>query len=190
MRIISGSARGRRLAEFPGGAIRPTSDRVREALFSMLASRLGSLDGLKVLDLFAGTGALGIEALSRGADQACLVDGDRRSCQLIQRNLEQCNLASRAKVLTLTLPDGLASLGGAGAFDLILLDPPYQKGLAEATLQKLAALPLLSERGYICVETDRREPPTDAYGGLILESSKRYGRTSIHLFTRNQDENR
>lgn len=188
MRIISGTARGRRLQEFPGGEIRPTPDRVREALFSMLVSRLGPLQGKKVLDLFSGTGALGIEALSRGAVHAWLVDRNRRSCELIRNNLERCQLAPHADVVQLEIPARLGELRSSSPFDLILLDPPYRQGLAETTLRQLAELQLLADGGYVCVETERDEPLPERCGDLALESTKSYGRTAMHLYTRLQDE--
>ncbi len=125
MRVISGSARGRQLATFAGREIRPTPDRVREALFSMLYSRRGALTESKVLDLFAGSGALGIEALSRGAQHAWFVDSSRQAVQTIGTNLERCRLSPRATIVLHDIWQALPGIAEAGPFAVIFADPPY-----------------------------------------------------------------
>lgn len=183
MRIISGHFRGRVLAPFAGTHIRPTPDRVREALFSMLGSRCGSFHGLKVLDLYAGSGAQGLEALSRGAASVVMVEKDSAAIKLIQDNLARCRCSVSVTLLQQDVLRALPDLAGRAApYDLIFLDPPYRQGLAEATLVGIERLNLLDGRGIICAETDRREVLDDSYGTLKLVDSRTYGTTGVHLF--------
>lgn len=181
MRVIAGSSRGRRLAAFKGDRIRPTSDRVREALFSILRSRMGSLDGCRVLDLFAGSGALAIEALSRGAASACLVEKAAASLDIIRENLERCQLQERATVLARDARQALAGLT-AGSFDLIFIDPPYGQGLAVQAVIEIARLDILSENGILCVETAVTESLPATAGRLQSIDRRRYGSTMVHFY--------
>lgn len=182
MRVIAGTARGRRLATFQGTDIRPTPDRVREALFSMLLSRLGSLQGARVLDLFAGSGAMGIEAISRGARHAWFVDNSAQGQATIEKNLQLSGLADRATLIDASVTDVLPVLASQGPFDLIFLDPPYAKGLAPATLERILALDLLAPDGMISAETGAKEVMPATLGNLEKTVEKRYGSTSIHLY--------
>lgn len=184
MRIISGRARGKRLVEFTGARVRPTADRVREALFSILTSRLRSLNGCKILDLFAGTGALALEALSRGAKSALLVDAHPESIKIISTNLEGCRMSDCAQVLRGELPAALALTVKSGPFDLIFLDPPYDQGLALATLTRIAALELLSAKGIVIVETEKGEVLPQQIGSLTQMDQRHYGVSTITLFER------
>lgn len=180
MRIISGKARGRKLAEFTGKVIRPTPDRVREALFSLLFSQLGSFADLKVLELFAGSGALSLEAISRHAQSAILVDADSAAVKLIEENVKRCKFESQTRIIRQDARQALSSLPAAGPFDLIFMDPPYNKGLLPQVISEIDRLNLLSEDGIICAETDSDEVVS---GSDTLEcyDSRRYGSTSIHL---------
>ena len=181
MRVIAGSSRGRRLAEFKGRNIRPTPDRVREALFSILQSKLGNFDNLKVLDLFAGSGALAIESLSRGAAFACLVEKDTASIQVIRENLERCGMNAKAEVIN---NDTLAALKNfQTSFDLVFLDPPYHKGLVEPALTMIADSGLLAEQGVLCVETGGDETLPDTVGTLVRIDQRRYGSVVIHFYS-------
>ena len=180
MRIISGQARGKQLASVQGMEIRPTSDRVREALFSSLASRLGSFDGLDVLDLFAGTGALGLEALSRGAAHVCFVDSGRQAQKLIRTNSERCGMDQRYQLMPLAVDQALERL--SGAFDLIFLDPPYRKGLVDTTLNHISQRGLLKPDGLICAEEDKTTTVQEVYGHYQRINLKIYGTTALHLF--------
>jgi 16S rRNA (guanine966-N2)-methyltransferase len=182
MRVIAGSARGRRLHAPPAGVeTRPTTDKVREALFNVL----GAVDGLRALDLFAGTGALGVEALSRGAERCVFVDASDKVCQIIERNLEDCRFAPRARVLARdvrrVLDKGPAAVGGP--FDLVLIDPPYAHGLEVMALQQLVTGGWLSEGATVVVERATRDaivwPPsvTEAFGDAPYE--KEYGDTTL-----------
>jgi 16S rRNA (guanine966-N2)-methyltransferase len=175
VRVVAGTLGGRRLAAPNGEATRPTSDRVREALFSIL----GDVTGLRVLDLFAGSGALGIEALSRGAAEATFVDRAPRAIRAVQANLDALGLTS-----TVLRRDAVAALGDAAGrgdqYDLVLLDPPY--GLAGELGPRLSAalLPVLAPDARVATESDRRLPlPLD----LPLEFERRYGDTLIRLHT-------
>ncbi|WP_029918511.1 16S rRNA (guanine(966)-N(2))-methyltransferase RsmD [Pelobacter seleniigenes] len=181
MRIISGTARGRKLALFSGKDIRPTPDRVREALFSMLASRFGSFDRLKVLELFAGSGALSLEALSRGAESALLVDSGAVAAELIRDNIQRCGFQSQASFIQQDIFRALPLLRNSAPYDLILLDPPYQKNLVPRALEQIAALNLLSEHGIICAESSSKEQWED-FGPLQLLESRTYGTSRIHLY--------
>ena len=150
MRVVAGSARGRRLTAPPGSDTRPTTDRVREAVFNALGS-LGSVDGATVADLFAGSGALGIEALSRGAASAHFVESDRRAAEVVEANLDALSLADRAVVLRRPVAAAIAEL--PEALDLVLADPPYAFDDWDDLLDSL--LPRLAEDAVVVIETDR-----------------------------------
>lgn len=175
MRVIAGRFGGRRLSAPRGAGTRPTADRVREALFSML----GPLEGISVLDLFAGTGALGIEALSRGAQRAVFVERDRRALSALRANLAALGLDPAAEVRPQDAFAALALAGAAGErYRLVFLDPPYAQ--AAAWGPKLAqALPeVLAPDGLVVVEADRRAPLAI---GLPVRRQRRYGDTSITI---------
>ncbi|MEO6581530.1 MAG: 16S rRNA (guanine(966)-N(2))-methyltransferase RsmD [Sphingomicrobium sp.] len=151
MRIIAGQWRGRTLLAPPGTATRPTADRVRETLFAMLASRLGSFEDLRVADLFAGSGALGLEALSRGASFACFVDNDARAAAAITANAERLGALDRIQVRggsALALPP-------EQPFDLVFADPPYAPGSGTAAAGAVAAAKWLAPHGWMAIETAR-----------------------------------
>jgi 16S rRNA (guanine966-N2)-methyltransferase len=175
MRIISGSHKGARIFSPKGIETRPTGDRVREAAFNLI----GPVDGATVLDLFAGSGAMGLEALSRGAERAVFVESDRGACRAIERNLEKLGLTGAA-VLCRDARQALAAEAAAGRrYDLVLVDPPYRMF---STLQTTLAayLPtLLAEDGLVVVETSAKEEPELP---LALRTSRRYGSARITLF--------
>jgi 16S rRNA (guanine(966)-N(2))-methyltransferase RsmD len=155
MRIIGGTSRGRRLLTPWRQSIRPTSDRVKESIFNILGE---NVEGKVVLDLFAGTGSLGIEALSRGAKRAIFIEKGRQASRLIQKNLLQCGMKERSEILP---KDALRAIGILGqrkeSFDLILMDPPYQEGLIQKTLTKLGSERIYHEDSILIVEHNRRE---------------------------------
>ena len=186
MRIISGTARGRQLANFSGAGIRPTPDRVREALFSILASRFGNFDGLKVLELFAGSGAQSLEAISRGAESAILVESNRQAISVIEENVLRCKFASKIVLKKQDVFTALPQLENAAPFDLILLDPPYNQEFIPRSLKQIEVLQLLSEDGIICAESASNEVVA-AYGRLHLVDRRKYGSSTIHLFCWNED---
>lgn len=185
VRIISGSAKGRRLRQFKGQNIRPTTDRVREALFSSLQSRLGSFSELKVLDLFAGTGALSLEALSRGAAYAVLVDQSSNSVAIIAENIRTCGMQDRTRFCRTSASTFINQKQAAkdAPFDLIFLDPPYNKNLITPTLNGIVKNKLLSNCGIICVEAARKDPIPSEVPGLIQLDRREYGSTAVSFFS-------
>lgn len=186
MRIIGGTVRGRQLANFSASGIRPTPDRVREALFSILASRFGNFDGLKVLELFAGSGAQSLEAISRGAESALLVESGRQAIRLIEENIRRCKFESKTQLKKLDVFAALPQLGCVAPFDLILLDPPYNQEFIPRCLKQIETLQLLGEDGIICAESASNEV-VDGCGRLELIDRRKYGSSTIHLFSWNED---
>jgi len=185
LRIIGGRLKGRRLTGVKG-QIRPTADRVREAIFNILGPEV--IDSL-VLDLFAGTGALGIEALSRGARNAVFVEKHPSALQVLRRNLAQCGLDELSRVLPLATEKALPRLAAAGKhFSLIFLDPPYGHGLAAANLLLLDKINLLASGGQIVVEHSRLEALAEAYHYLKRTDQRRYGATMVSFYTCRQQE--
>lgn len=174
MRIISGKWRGRVLAAPKGDTTRPTADRTREALFSMLGSRLGSFEGLSVGDFFAGSGALGFEALSRGAASCLFVEQDRAAIDTLRANAEKLGL--RADVRTTSV----LALGPARApLDLILMDPPYGTGAGAVALDKLSRLGWTGPASWISIETARDEDVRVA--GFEIDAERVHGKAKLTL---------
>jgi 16S rRNA (guanine966-N2)-methyltransferase len=173
MRIIAGSRKGHRIAAPKGETTRPTGDRIREAAFNLT----GPVDGAAVLDLFAGSGAMALEALSRGAERATLVESEREACRTINDNLDKLRLTG-ARVLCQDVRRFLA--GERQVYDLILVDPPYD--LVESLGVPLSAhLPrLLAADGLVVYETSSRQEPT--LDGLALRTSRKYGNVRLTLF--------
>lgn len=178
MRIIGGSARGRRLVAPKGRATRPTSDRVRQSVFDVLGQRT---DGLAVLDLFAGTGALGLEAVSRGAARATLVENEKAALEALEKNVRALGFEDRARVVR---GDALSLATLRGPFDLVLADPPYAVG-GTPVVQALAASPpgLLVEGARIVIEHARREILPEREGALERDDQRRYGDTMVSFYT-------
>lgn len=174
MRIIAGAWRGRRLEAPAGQATRPTSDRAREALFSMLQSRLGTFEGLAVADLFAGTGALGFEALSRGSAHCTFYETDRDAITALKRNAVTLGAADRTDIR----PQDAARVAG-GPYHLVLLDPPYASGKAATALANLAAGGILAPGALVSIETARAE--TIGADGLEILAERTYGKAKITL---------
>jgi 16S rRNA (guanine(966)-N(2))-methyltransferase RsmD len=182
MRIIGGSAGGRTLKAPAGAQTRPTSDRVREALFSILGA---PPEGAQILDLFAGSGGLGLEALSRGAHSAVFVDQNSAALQVLKQNIEDLEFGDSTEVHRGDAPRHLKRLAkGARSFHWIFIDPPYASDLAGQCLEILASASLLSEEGQIVVEHDRRSAPDEVYGSLVRSDSRRYGDTSLSFYER------
>lgn len=183
-RIVAGSAKGRRLGVPPGGT-RPTSERAREAVFSALTARWGSLDGARVLDLYAGSGALGLEAASRGAAHVELVEADRAAAVVLRRNADAVALpglvVSAVPVERWVATSG-RRLGESGQpFDLVFMDPPYAVSHDEVTsvLVSLAAAGLLREGGWVVVERASRSEPFAWPTGFSAEQDRRYGEAQM-----------
>jgi 16S rRNA (guanine(966)-N(2))-methyltransferase RsmD len=180
VRIVAGSARGRRLRAPRGRAIRPTTDRVKEAVFSIVASREGC-EGVAVLDLFAGTGALGIEALSRGATEAVFVEQSRAAAETIRANLTTTGF--EAEVMTMPVARAIARLAGVGRrFGGVFLDPPYDRGWIDRTLALLDESGVLADGAWVVVEHGRNEQPAPRHGALVQRLQRCYGDTSIALY--------
>jgi 16S rRNA (guanine966-N2)-methyltransferase len=180
MRVIAGSAKGARLARVPEG-VRPVSDRVREGVFSSLADRL--VDA-RVLDLYAGTGALGIEALSRGADEAVLVDRSPRSLAAVRENLARTGLEDRARVVRSEVRRFLDRDRAEQAFDLVFLDPPYELGGAEldGVLSVLASRKLLAQGSTVVLTRDSKDPTVVIPVQLVVARQLAYGDSVVTLF--------
>lgn len=182
MRIIGGKFRGKALLSPSDDSIRPTSDRAREAVFNILASRLGlSLDGMKVLDLFAGTGALGFEALSRGAASLVLVDIDAEARGLIRDHIEAFGAGGTAKLLRRDAT-ALGAAGTMGPFDLVFIDPPYGKGLGEQALVTLRDGHWLAGDCTIVLE-ESAAIPLDLPPGFTLDDRREYGAAAVHFIS-------
>ena len=185
MRIIGGRSKGRVLASPKGQAIRPTSDRVKESLFNILQDKMGEKI---VLDLFAGTGNLGIEALSRGAKKVIFVEKERQALALIQRNLIQFGLEGRSEILPRDASRAIGILNQRRErFDLILMDPPHEKGLIQKTLLKLNSHKIYHKDSILVIEHNRREPLPQTLEGWNLIRQRRTGDTVISFLAPHED---
>jgi 16S rRNA (guanine966-N2)-methyltransferase len=180
MRLHHRPVRGVRLRAKGRGRVRPTAGRVKDALFNTLGSRIA---GARVLDLFAGTGRLGMEALSRGALEAVFVERDARNAALIRKTLAAAGLSARAAVRRANALTEVAVLGERGrAFDLIILDPPYGEGLQAETLRRVAAAGILAGEGLVIAEGHWRDDP-GVIDGLECVRTMRYGETALWMYT-------
>lgn len=182
MRIVAGSAKGRALSgpKATSKHIRPTADRVRETLFNVLGQWL---EGQRVLDLYAGTGALGLEAVSRGATGAVLVDSDREAQALCRANTDALGFTAQVELLALPVARALDSLGKRGErFQLIFADPPYAARVVETVLEGLSAHKVLADGGTVVIEHDKREPAPEAHAGFTQVDQRRFGDTLVSLF--------
>ena len=177
MRVITGTAKGRKLREPRDASIRPTTDMVKEAMFSILQF---DIPGRRVLDLFSGTGQLGIEALSRGAAECVFVDNSAASAMLTEKNLAACGMKARV-----VRQDALSFLSHCGKFDIVLIDPPYAAGLYEDVLHALFMFDILNEGGIILVEAPENTTMPGASGPYEKGRTYRYGKISLTIYTRN-----
>lgn len=182
MRVITGSCRGMKLKTLDGLATRPTAERVKEGMFSAIQFEI---EGRKVLDLFAGTGQLGIECLSRGAVHAVFVDAAAESVRVIKENLQKTKMT---QVSTLVQSEAMAYLDRCREkFALVFLDPPYQGGLLNAALKKISEIDILAESGIIICEYATDQPPK-VPSGLTVSRDYRYGKTGVCLLRRSEKE--
>ena len=173
MRVISGQARGRKLKAPKGMKVRPTIDRVKEALFNIIGPAIVESN---FLDLYAGTGSIAIEALSRGAALAVLVERDQQNIRLIKENLLLCGLAAQSIIYHRNVQEALLELGQQRRqFDFIFLDPPYGQGLVEPTLAGIMQARILADGGLVIAEHGRREEICEAVQGLALKRQSNYG---------------
>lgn len=175
MRVITGAARGRKLITLEGDDVRPTSDMVKEAMFSILHFQI---EGRRVLDLFAGSGQLGIEALSRGAAQVVFVDASRDSVDIVKKNLNSTDLEKNAKVLNIDFLSFLKQKNDK--FDIALLDPPYRKGLLQQALPLLVNI--MNTGGTILCESPKEEELPEQVGDFVRGKSYRYGKIMLTVY--------
>ncbi len=179
MRVITGTARGKRLKELPGMDTRPTTDRVKEGLFNVIQF---DIEGRRVLDLFAGTGQLGIECLSRGAASCDFVDSAPAAMKIIKDNVTACRLTEKA---TFHQKDFSAFLNGVrGKYDLIFLDPPYASGNLERAMEKIAAIDIVSGNGIIVCESPVEHTLPELPGEYVKTGEYRYGKIKVTLYRR------
>jgi len=182
MRIVAGKFRGKQLLSPPDDSIRPTSDRARESIFNILASRLGPhLDGVRVIDLFAGTGALGLEALSRGAAHVIFVDTGADARGLIRDHIEAFGAGGVTKLLRRDATD-LGPAGTMGGIGLAFLDPPYGKGLGEKALVELREGKWLAPGATVVLE-EASEATVEVPEGFALQDRREYGAGAMHILT-------
>ena len=179
MRVITGTARGRRLKTPENYDIRPTTDNVKESVFNILQF---DIEGRRVLDLFAGTGQLGIECLSRGAAEAVFVDESREAVKIVRENLALCNF--KAAVIQ---ANSLEFIKTCGKFDLIFIDPPYDAGLYENVLETINSVDILSDGGIMICEARRETPLPDMTAPYKKGREYRYGKVKICLYTKEQN---
>ena len=185
LRIVAGKYRGLHLVTLKGRRVRPTADRVREAIFNILGI---DLSGLWVLDLFAGTGAMALEALSRGAGFVVMVDQHPAALRLIGRNLATCGNPKNAKAYKMDLRRGLKGLVRRGyCFDLVFLDPPYGRGLSQRCLEQIGKGTLLNPSATVVSEHALEENFSSAYGHLQRQAVRRYGSTAVSFYRMGDD---
>jgi 16S rRNA (guanine966-N2)-methyltransferase len=184
MRIIGGKAARRRIKAPPGAETRPTADRVREAVFNILGP---PPDGARVLDLYAGAGGLGLEALSRGAESAVFVDRSRQATRVLTENAAALAMTDASEIHCADGLRALRRLEAAGRrFDWVFVDPPYHSDLGERALAILGEATLLAPGAVVVVEHDRRRPPAPAVGCLVKADSRRYGDTEVAFYRRRE----
>ena len=178
MRVISGTAKGRKLKEPQGFDIRPTSDMVKESIFNIIQF---DIEGRVVLDLFAGTGQLGIEALSRGADRVVFVDSSPEAVKLIKENVKLCGFTDRATIKTCSVSEYLKI---ADKFDIIFIDPPYDAGLAGKTIGKIIEFDKLNTNGIIICETRADSAVADIPPPYFIHKEYKYGKVRLIRYGR------
>ncbi len=184
MRIITGSARGTKLLTLEGEEVtRPTTERVKEALFSMIQF---DLEGRRVLDLFAGSGQLGLEALSRGAASATFCDMSREACEIIKKNAQKTKLYERTRILNTDYKAVIRGCQGREKFDIVFLDPPYDSDLVEDALARLLRADILAEGAIVICESNREKP--FAAKGFSERRFAKYSKSYITLLVREAEE--
>ena len=181
MRITGGSAKGRLIISPKGLNVRPTSDKVREAIFDITGQ---DLTGIMILDLFAGVGSFGLEALSRGATGAVLIDNSDYSINLIKKNLDLCGYTDICSVLKKNLKNGISGVSRLARhnFGMVFLDPPYRKGLIPFLLKSLSTEINLSNKAQVIIESSRKEHFSSSEGGLEMVDTRIYGDTKLSFY--------
>ena len=183
MRIIAGELKGRRLVTPADNRVRPTTDKVKEAVFSMISAYLP--DSV-VVDLFAGTGNLGLEAISRGAKRAYFIDRDRASIAMVRENVKYCKVEDRSVIIWSDYVAGLKKINDK--VDVIFLDPPYVAGFIDKCLEAVAESDILLEDGIIVAEHSAKDEVTETAGGFVKVKSKRYGSINITVYEKQEAE--
>ncbi len=178
MRVISGKARGKKLHTIEGLDTRPTTDRIKESIFNLIQF---DIPDAKVLDLFAGSGALGIEAASRGAEQVKLVENSRKCHAVIEANIDDTNLGEVVSLFKSNVMSILLRLNEK--FDVIIMDPPYGKGLVQQVIGVIDAENLLSEDGIIVIEHSIKDVLEEKIGSFVINKHKKYGKTLISVYS-------
>ncbi|RZB34813.1 MAG: hypothetical protein SRB1_00581 [Desulfobacteraceae bacterium Eth-SRB1] len=177
MRVIGGNLKGKKLYSVHGKAVRPTADRLREAVFNILSFRV---EGAVVLDLFAGTGAFGIESLSRGARSAVFIDINKKAVSVIEKNIKECALNDKAKIIKWDIIKNLFCIGAIlPAFDLVFMDPPYNMHALKPALINLHAAKSINDEAVIIVEHGHLEMIPDDIKGFELRDQRKYGKTLV-----------
>ena len=184
MRVITGTARGARIKTLEGEQTRPTSGRVKEAIFSIIQF---DIEGRRVLDLFAGTGQMGIETLSRGAESCTFVDNSSEAVKLIRHNLEHTKTAEGARVIQSDYKAFIKNTD-RNTFHLVFIDPPYDRGLAEKALKAISQFDILTDNGIIIVETAGGETVPEHFEGISLKKTYRYGQTAVRVYLKDSGQ--
>ena len=179
MRVISGSVRGKRLREPANYDIRPTTDKVKESIFNIIQF---DIECRRVLDLFSGTGQLGIECLSRGAAEVTFVDQSREAIAIVRENLKSCGFEARA-----VQEDSISFLSRGGKFDIILLDPPYATNLLDKALQIINSVDILTEGGIIMCESGREKPMPDMNMPYFKRKEYNYGKVKLTTYSKEKE---
>ncbi|MEO0335798.1 MAG: 16S rRNA (guanine(966)-N(2))-methyltransferase RsmD [Pseudomonadota bacterium] len=181
MRIIAGQFKGHRLVAFKAIHIRPTTDRVKESLFNRLQ---GQISGAKVLDLFSGTGSLGLEALSRGAESVQFVDSNAKSIAVLRKNIELLKVEDSASINQQDVRQFLKTI--QSSFDVIFIDPPFTKKMADSVMEALASSGAFHDETRIAIESSHQEEIKDEYLPLVLLDQKEFGDKTLSLFQRKE----
>jgi 16S rRNA (guanine966-N2)-methyltransferase len=183
MKVTGGRSRGKTLASLKGMNIRPTSSKVREAIFNILGQ---DMTGIRVLDLFAGTGILGIEALSRGAERALFIDKSEQSINIIKMNLALCGYQDICRLIKrdITKESDFIFLSLKEEFDLVFVDPPYRKGIIPPVLAALSGCGILSGQALVVTESSKNDPLPEREENLLLSDTRTYGETKIEIYKR------
>ncbi|MFH1625443.1 MAG: 16S rRNA (guanine(966)-N(2))-methyltransferase RsmD [Pseudomonadota bacterium] len=180
MRVIGGIAKGKRLFSVRGLKTRPTADRVKESIFNILP---GAFKGKELLDLFAGTGNLGIEGLSRGASKAVFVESNRHVSSVLEKNLRNCGLIEKGQIIRATVAKGIEILEKRGdRFDFVFLDPPYRSGIFRDTLVRISRSQISKDNTMVIGEHSSSETVEGDIEGLLLDDQRRYGTTTVSFF--------
>lgn len=182
MRVIAGTSRGKKLLVPPGVITRPTSDRVKESLFSILASRI-NFAGVRVLDICAGTGSLGIEALSRGGGSCCFIENNPSVKAILEKNIQAACCQNRSEIIFMDAVKALPMIAGRGqCYDLVLFDPPYDSEIYERVIEALDSTGLLTSDSILVAECSVRNRLSESYGRLKRIDRREYGETALDLF--------